>query len=144
VWLSPLAMELTPGGSGRLLVQFSYSPAGNTAVGRYETSDGGASWHLAWQASGSTVPVDTVRVAGSNLVGIAGTSFWVSSNFGQTWKKLANTPVEVHDFAFVDATTGWLVRAPGYSDSPDALMETTDGGQTWHVVLNAPSIITNP
>ena len=143
-WSPPLAMELTPGGSGRLLVHFSIGAAGNPVVVRYETSDGGATWHLAWQASGSTVPVDTVRVAGSNLVGIAATSFWVSSNFGQSWKKLANTPVEVHDFAFVDATTGCLVRAPGYSDSPDALMETTDGGLTWHVVLRAPSIVTNP
>jgi hypothetical protein len=143
-WSPPLAMELTPGGSGRLLVRFSIGAAGNTAVGRYETSDGGASWHLAWQAAGSTVPVDTVRVAGANLIGISGTSFWVSSNFGETWKKLGYTPVEVHDFAFVDANTGWLVRAPGYSDSPDALMETTDGGLTWQVVLRAPSIITNP
>lgn len=149
VWLSPLAMELTPGGSGRLLVQFSYLPDGNGSLGRYETSDGGATWHLAWQAPGSTVSIGsvsigTVRTAGANLIGISGTSFWESSNFGQTWKKLAPTPVYVHDFAYVDATTGWLVRAPGYSDSPDALMETTDGGLTWHVVLNAPSIITNP
>jgi photosystem II stability/assembly factor-like uncharacterized protein len=142
-WSPPLAMELTSGGSGRLLVRFGTADGAGVVV-RYETSDGGASWHLAWRAPDSTVPVSTVRAAGTNLIGVSDENFWVSSDFGQTWKKLANTPVEVHDFAFVDATTGWLVRAPGYSDSPDALMETTDGGLTWHLVLHAPSIITNP
>jgi len=142
-WSPALAMELTPGGNGRLLIRYGTTD-GKSIVARYETTDGGERWHVAWQASEGKVFPEAVRAAAGDLVGIGATSFWVSSDFGETWKQLADTPVEVHDFAFIDATTGWLVRAPGYSDSPDALMETTDGGLTWHVVLRAPSIVTNP
>jgi photosystem II stability/assembly factor-like uncharacterized protein len=138
----PLAMELTPGGKGRLLVSYGTSE-GKDFWARYETVDGGQSWHIAWHAS-SPAPVYIVRVAGGSLVGMSPSSFWASSDFGVTWKQLAQTPVEVHDFAFVDASTGFVARAPTYTSPPDALLATTDGGRTWHVVLNAPSIVTNP
>jgi len=140
-WLVPLAMELTPGASGRLLVSYS-DQKGTAGLARYETTNGGRSWSLAWHGPGD--PVSTVRVAGADLVGVSQSNFWSSSDFGVTWQKLAAAPLYVHDFDFTDAATGWLLRAPTYSSSPDALLATNDGGRTWRVVLNAPSIITNP
>jgi hypothetical protein len=36
------------------------------------------------------------------------------------------------------------MQAAAYFSSPEALLATTDGGKTWHVVLRVPSVITNP
>jgi photosystem II stability/assembly factor-like uncharacterized protein len=82
-----------------------------------------------------------VRVAGDSLIGVSDSSFYSSTDFGQTWKKLAAIPTEVHDFVFTDASNGWQLRAPTYDASPDALLVTTDGGKTWKVVLEEPSAV---
>ena len=136
----PLDMELAPGGAGRLLVRF-YTDT-SSLLARYETADGGRTWRLAWH--GADTSAVAVRAAGDLLVGVSADRIWASSDFGATWTQLAAAPAETHDFEFVDAQTGWLVRAPTYSSPPDALLGTTDGGRTWHVVLQAPSIVTNP
>ena len=142
-WCYPLAMELTPGGSGRLAVQ-CWTAGTSLELARYETADAGQTWHLAWHGAGPQVRLDVARVVGGGLVAVSSGVFWSSADFGMTWKQLSAADEDVHDFAFVDAATGWMVRAPGYAESPDALLETTDGGLTWHAVLNAPSIVTNP
>jgi photosystem II stability/assembly factor-like uncharacterized protein len=139
----PLAMDLTPGGSGRLVVQCLMADS-SVELARYETADGGRTWHLAWSGAGPQVRLDVARIAGGGIVAVSSGTFWGSSDFGMTWSQLSKVAEDVHDFVFVDATTGWMVRAPGYAQSPDALLATTDGGRTWHVVLTAPSIITNP
>ncbi len=156
-WSEAMAMQLTSGGSGRLVMWFGGlgTNLSDSLLAGYETSDGGVSWHLAWQdswhlawqesASGWSINnIGNVRLTGDVLIGLDGTYFWRSTDFGRTWQQSGPEPVEVHDFTFTSPTTGWLVRAPGYGESPDALMKTTDGGLTWQVVIHAPTNVTNP
>jgi photosystem II stability/assembly factor-like uncharacterized protein len=145
-WFAPMTLTPKPGGGWRLLLWYS-TQDGSTVLGRYETSGSGLDgpWQLAWQGPGPSDYLQAVRIAGGNLIGVSGTHFWSSSDFGQTWTQLAAaSPEEVHDFDFTDSNTGWLVRAPVYASSPDAVLQTTDGGKTWKVVLQVPSAITNP
>ncbi len=141
----PLAMELTPGGNGRLLVR-CWKSSGPNVLAHYETADGGQTWHLTWHYPEATDQfMLAVRVAGADLIGLTETRFWVSKDFGVSWEMLDEPlPSGIHDFTFVDANTGWLVRAPSYASSPDALLGTSATNAHWHAVLQDRSVVTNP
>lgn len=143
-WFSSLALAARPGGGWRLLV--GYSMDTSFVLARYETIGSGLNggWNLMWHGPGPAEYLRAARSAGDGLVAVSDAHFWSNSDFGQTWHELASVPTDVHDFEFVDASTGWQVRAPTNPSSPDALLATTDGGMTWNVVLRVPSAITNP
>jgi photosystem II stability/assembly factor-like uncharacterized protein len=137
-----MALAPKPGGGWRLLVHF-YMDDSSYVLGRYETAGPSlaGTWNLAWHGAVPSEYIRAVRIAGESLVGVSDSHFWSSSDFGQTWHQGAVVSTQPHDFAFTDANTGWQVRAPTYESSPDALLATTDGGQTWHVVLQVPSAV---
>jgi photosystem II stability/assembly factor-like uncharacterized protein len=139
-----MALAPKPGGGWRLLVYFNTEDSSSGLV-RYETAGPSlaGTWNLAWHGADPSPSegIRAVRIAGESLVGVSDSHFWSSSDFGQTWHQLAAIPTEVHDFVFIDADTGWQLRAPTYDGSPDALLATTDGGKTWHVVLQVPSVV---
>ncbi len=144
-WFESLALAPKPSGGWRLLVGYSMAD-GSSVMARYETTGPGLNggWSLTWDGPGLSEYLRAARSAGDGLVAVSDAHFWSNSDFGQTWHELASVPTDVHDFEFVDATTGWQVRAPTNPSSPDALLATTDGGMTWNVVLRVPSAITNP
>ena len=140
-----LALAPKPGGGWRLLG--GYAAASDSFVlARYETAGSGLDgrWSLVWEGPSPAEYLRAARASGDGLVAVSDAHFWSSSDFGQTWQMLAGIPTQVYDFEFVDSATGWQVRSPGYSSSPDALLATTDGGKTWNVVIRVPSAITNP
>jgi hypothetical protein len=141
-WFAGLAMAPKPDGGWRLLM--GYATGGNsTTLVRYETTaaEPDGTWTRVWQGNGPAEYLGALRVAGDGLVALSDTHFWSSSDFGQTWHQGAVVSTQPHDFAFTDATTGWMVQAPTYDASPEAVLGTTDGGRTWHVVLQVPSVV---
>ena len=103
-------MELTPGASGRLLVRYSdqNGAGGLTHYKRRRRQD----WSLAWHGLGRSRLYRSSRRRRPR--GDLPEQLLVKTDFGVTWQKLAAAPLYVHDFDFIDATTGWLLRAPTY------------------------------
>lgn len=59
-------------------------------------------------------------------------AFEVSSDRGQTWKKVGELPGEPWKIDLEDARTMWVALADG------SIAETKDGGATWRVLFEAP------
>lgn len=70
---------------------------------------------------------------------------FVTSDLGRTWWQLAVLPSEgsraVEQFAFADATHGWLLLNLGGNDQGDGaeLLGTVDGGRLWHQLAHVTS-----
>lgn len=97
------------------------------------THDNGATWTIGAPVAGSghySVPSlkDVFVWFGGELS--------VSHDSGQTWTKLTpniDLSTNLLQLQFVDAQTGWALT--GDSNSHTSLYKTTDGGQTWKVLV---------
>jgi len=130
----------------------------------FHTVDGGRTWSNedipgGWVQSMQFIdPRDgwIVSVQGANMASVE-QDIYGSTDGGQTWIKAASTrPFEAtgsgldlqlglyFDFAFLNATTGW-VTGISLAEERVYLYVTHDGGRTWHLQkLPLPLLVTSP
>jgi photosystem II stability/assembly factor-like uncharacterized protein len=100
----------------------------------YHTTDGGVKWTPAGEPAAEALQqVHFVRQ--SFGWGVGDGVLFVTDDGGLGWTRLG-TPIPVGDACFLDRNNGWAVNAPGpsYTETPAALLRTTDGGQNWQIV----------
>ena len=108
--------------------------ANTNAAVFYVSQDGGQTWS-------ATTPVAqggflAVASASDFFVWDGGTSLNVSHDAGSSWKIITpnvNLKDNLVSFQFVNATTGWALTSD--ASSHHKLYKTTDGGNTWTVLI---------
>jgi photosystem II stability/assembly factor-like uncharacterized protein len=106
----------------------------------YHSADGGATWTEAPVSLAANAPLGDIAFADPDqgwAVGRYGTILHTSDG-GANWT-LQHVPAEVSSMDFLKATftsadDGWAVG--DRSGNSTAIVRTTDGGSTWHVVYN--------
>ncbi|HNY01509.1 MAG TPA: YCF48-related protein [Bacteroidales bacterium] len=102
----------------------------------YYTLDGGQNWYLAW--SGSVWPgVRSIAYnkPGSNCFAVGDYGLFLrSNNLGQGWSAVTGLPnTTYYGVCFPDESTGYVT-------GNNALLKTTDGGNTWNVISTSLSM----
>ena len=110
------------------------------------TSDGGASWQIEWSGSRTILTLSVVdpRQAWALAAHASGASGFTDEQLLRTrdavhWSVLP-VAAPIGSVDFTSASSGWAVEtAPGSFGHPGPLLETSDGGSSWHrTTLAAP------
>ena len=129
---------------------------GNGAGKLYHTSDGGESWQKIWEQPGTFIRALGFIDARNGFLGNVGTDYYPNvtdthplyrtSDGGVTW-----TPVTAPGIEIVKGICGIdvlreqrifqgalrenvIIHAAGRVGGPAAMLRSTDGGETWHVI----------
>lgn len=96
----------------------------------WTTVDGGHTWFAAPPAANHPAPrVFSFRAFGSTVLAYAPPFVYRSTDGGQTWSYVTQSPKSSKSLGFVSASR-WIELI-----SPDSSSETTDGGQSWHTLF---------
>ena len=106
----------------------------------YVTHDGGKTWQASTPKSSAT-SASNIFVADMQHAWFSiENTFYSTSDGGQSWAEVGQTPAEIGEMSFVDASNGWAIGLP--SNKLPLLLHTTDGGRTWRSI--AYSLPTEP
>jgi photosystem II stability/assembly factor-like uncharacterized protein len=136
------------GPKGRIFVLFAHRGGGDPFTVTYGSADGGESWQALSLLPGAPVTYAFLGSEEGWLLTQPGAALFRTLDGGRHWRRLPSpplvwgrrqyTPVELQ---MVSRQKGWLlVRAPNLLDaaqSPSLLLETTDGGVSWRLLLGA-------
>jgi len=107
-----------------------------------KTVDGGDSWDLKWQSSGSLNSIQFIDSTTGWAVGENG--LIVKYTEGNQWKDMAKiTNLPLNDVFFIDKNNGFI--AGGYLNGDEELqtilLKTTSGGETWEKIPDLQMLI---
>lgn len=99
----------------------------------YVTHDGGKTWTPTTPFTSGVAGISNIYVADMQHAWFSvDNTFYSTSDGGQSWAKVGQTPVLISEVSFVDANNGWAIGLPN-NESP-LLLHTTDGGRTWQAI----------
>jgi photosystem II stability/assembly factor-like uncharacterized protein len=105
----------------------------------YTSEDGGKTWttHIMPPSSATLSDFYTRMIFfDSNYGLLLGREMWRTEDGGRTWQHI-NTVTWNGQFSFVDRLHGWAVAES--EDGEIALVYTTNGGETWNMLIPVES-----
>ena len=121
-----------------------------TSVELLKTNDGGSNWFkvaipdsfLKSSNPYSTYEFYSFQCPDSNSIKLhyyfGKIYFLISDDGGETWSRSVIPKKGMLSYNFLDRNNGWLVQyyQTSYTDYPNVVMQTTDGGYSWNKILD--------